>query len=150
MDRRPPSMAGTHLGHVSSSSKANILPQQAKRFNVICCGRRWGKTVLGMDRLIQAALQRKPVAWFSPTNKLMADTWRALRSTLASFCRETHKWLIQNGLRWHSVSGPPRLPSPLGCGPRPRSCAQSAGSAGRGGALIAAIGRFDALLALGS
>jgi len=31
--------------------------QEAKRFNVICCGRRWGKTVLGTDRLIHAALQ---------------------------------------------------------------------------------------------
>lgn len=59
------------------------LIQEAKRFNVVCCGRRWGKTVLGMDRLIHAALQGKPVAWFSPTNKLMADTWRELRSILA-------------------------------------------------------------------
>jgi hypothetical protein len=41
-----------------------------------------------MDRLIEAALQHKPVAWFSPTNKLMADTWRALRSTLAPITRD--------------------------------------------------------------
>jgi hypothetical protein len=38
--------------------------QEAKRFNVVCCGRRWGKTMLGMDRLIHVALQGKPVAWF--------------------------------------------------------------------------------------
>ena len=61
---------------------------EAKRFNVLCCGRRWGKTVLGMDRLIHSALQRKPVAWFSPSNKLMSDTWRVLRSTLAPITRE--------------------------------------------------------------
>ena len=42
------------------------VTQQAKRFNVVCCGRRWGKTVLGMDRLIQPALHGKPVAWFAP------------------------------------------------------------------------------------
>ena len=36
--------------------------QQAKRFNVVCCGRRWGKTVLGMDRLIHPALEGRPVA----------------------------------------------------------------------------------------
>jgi hypothetical protein len=59
------------------------LIQEAKRFNVLCCGRRWGKTVLGMDRLIHPALKGKPVAWFSPTNKLMSDTWRVVRSTLA-------------------------------------------------------------------
>jgi len=41
-----------------------------------------------MDRLIQSALQRNHVAWFSPTNKLMADTWRALRSTLAPVTRD--------------------------------------------------------------
>src|SRR5215471_19580095 len=62
--------------------------QEAKRFNVLCCGRRWGKTVLGMDRLIHPALKGKPVAWFSPTNKLMADTWRVVRSTLAPVTRD--------------------------------------------------------------
>src|SRR5512145_640608 len=64
------------------------IVQQAKRFNVVCCGRRWGKTVLGMDRLIHPALQGKPVAWFSPTYKLLADAWRELRSTLAPVTRD--------------------------------------------------------------
>jgi hypothetical protein len=41
-----------------------------------------------MDRLIQPALQGKPVAWFSPSNKFMADTWRELRSTLAPVTRD--------------------------------------------------------------
>jgi Terminase large subunit, T4likevirus-type, N-terminal/Terminase RNaseH-like domain len=59
------------------------LIHAARRFNVLCCGRRWGKTVLGMDRLIHPALEGKPVAWFSPTNKLMSDAWRAVRTTLA-------------------------------------------------------------------
>jgi hypothetical protein len=57
--------------------------QQAKRFNVVNCGRRFGKTVLGMNRLIHPALDGKPVAWFSPTNKSMADTWRMVQSILA-------------------------------------------------------------------
>src|SRR5438477_7420281 len=56
--------------------------QQAKRFNVICCGRRWGKTVLGMDRLIHAVLKGKPVAWFAPNYRLMSDVWRELQDTL--------------------------------------------------------------------
>ena len=33
------------------------IVQEAKRYNVVCCGRRLGKTVLGMDRLIHMALQ---------------------------------------------------------------------------------------------
>ena len=41
-----------------------------------------------MDRLIQAALKSKPVAWFSPTQKFMADTWRELRSVLAPITRD--------------------------------------------------------------
>jgi phage terminase large subunit-like protein len=62
--------------------------QKAKRFNVICCGRRFGKTMLGMDRLIHPALQGKPVAWFSPTYKVLSDTWRQLRSTLGPVIRD--------------------------------------------------------------
>src|SRR5262245_48420925 len=62
-------------------AQAKVM-QEAKRFNVVSCGRRWGKTVLGMDRLIRLALQGKPVAWFSPSYKLMADTWRELQHLL--------------------------------------------------------------------
>ena len=43
------------------------LIQEAKRFNVVCCGRRWGKTVLGIDGLLHPALAGKRVAWFAPT-----------------------------------------------------------------------------------
>jgi hypothetical protein len=35
---------------------------RSKRFNVLCCGRRWGKTELGMDRLIHPALAGK-ISW---------------------------------------------------------------------------------------
>src|ERR1051326_8265508 len=56
--------------------------QEAKRFNVVCCGRRWGKTVLGMDRLIHPALQGKAVAWFAPNYRLLAEVWRELQTTL--------------------------------------------------------------------
>ena len=56
--------------------------QEAKRFNVVCCGRRWGKTVLGMDRLIHPALLGKPVAWFAPNYRLLADVWRELQAIL--------------------------------------------------------------------
>ena len=36
-----------------------------------------------MDRLIQTALQGKPVAWFSPTYRLLGDVWRELLCVLA-------------------------------------------------------------------
>src|SRR5215469_11329187 len=62
--------------------------RESRRFNVVCCGRRWGKTVLGMDRLIHPALEGLPVAWFSPTYKLLADTWRELRTALEPVTRD--------------------------------------------------------------
>src|SRR5712692_307722 len=77
---------GLHLP-APHPAQAKII-QESKRFNVVCCGRRWGKTVLGMDRLIHPALQGKPVAWFSPTYKILADTWRELRTTLAAVTRD--------------------------------------------------------------
>ena len=94
------------------------VTQEAKRFNVLCCGRRWGKTVLGMDRLIHAALEGKPVAWFSPTNKLMAETWRALRSTLEPVTRskseqEKRLELLGGGsIELWSLDSPDRQPGP--------------------------------------
>jgi hypothetical protein len=58
------------------------LIQEAKRFNVVCCGRRWGKTVLGMDRLIRPALEGKAVAWFAPNFRLSTEVWRELQKIL--------------------------------------------------------------------
>jgi hypothetical protein len=49
---------------------------------VVCCGRRWGKTHLGMNRLIHPALHGKPVAWFAPNYRGLADTWLELQSML--------------------------------------------------------------------
>lgn len=53
-----------------------------KRFNVVACGRRWGKTCLGVHRLIAPALDRKPVAYFAPTYRMLAEVWRETRNTL--------------------------------------------------------------------
>jgi hypothetical protein len=63
----------------------------ARRFNVVCCGRRWGKTELGMDRLIQPALQGKPVAWFAPTYKLLAPVWREFQGRLYPVTQDSNQ-----------------------------------------------------------
>lgn len=49
---------------------------EASRFNVLCCGRRWGKTVLAQDRILAAALSNKPVAYFCPTYRMLSEVWR--------------------------------------------------------------------------
>ena len=64
---------------------------EAKRFNVVCCGRRWGKTELGMDRLIHPALEGKPVAWFAPNYKLAAPVWRELQNRLHPVTRDSNQ-----------------------------------------------------------
>jgi hypothetical protein len=73
------------------------VTQRAKRFNVVCCGRRWGKTVLGMDRLIHPALEGKPVAWFAPNYRLLADVWRELQATLGPVITRTNQqeWRLE-------------------------------------------------------
>lgn len=53
------------------------------RFNVLACGRRWGKTVFGIDRLVHPALHGFPVAWFAPSYKYLIEPWRELRRLLA-------------------------------------------------------------------
>ena len=56
--------------------------RESARFNVWVAGRRLGKTVLGVDRVTEAALRGLPVAWFAPSYKLLAEAWRELRHTL--------------------------------------------------------------------
>jgi hypothetical protein len=53
-----------------------IVEREARRFNVINCGRRWGKTKYCGRKLIEPALHGYPTAWFAPTNKMMAEVWR--------------------------------------------------------------------------
>jgi len=60
-----------------------VIVNEARRFNVVACGRRFGKTLLGIDRAIDTALKGYPVAWFSPTYKMLADAWRELKNIAA-------------------------------------------------------------------
>ena len=51
---------------------------ESRRFNVLVCGRRWGKTTLGLDVLItepDGALDGLPTAWFAPNSKLFDEVW---------------------------------------------------------------------------
>lgn len=56
--------------------KQRLVRAQAKRFNALNCGRRWGKTTLGIDILADDLLKGFPCAWFSPTYKMLSDVWR--------------------------------------------------------------------------
>ena len=49
---------------------------ESKRFNVVCCGRRWGKSALATNLLSETALSGKPAGYFTPTYKLLDGTYR--------------------------------------------------------------------------
>ena len=59
------------------------IVDEAQRTNIVCCGRRFGKSTLGLDVLVtepRGALDGYPVAWFAPNSKLFAEVWEeALR-----------------------------------------------------------------------
>jgi len=55
---------------------------EAKRFNVLCCGRRWGKSELATDILCDTALDGFPLGYFTPTYKLLDGTYRECISIL--------------------------------------------------------------------
>lgn len=52
------------------------LVQQARRFNVLCIGRRAGKTYLGIWLALSKALRGQPVGWFAPSYKFVLEVWR--------------------------------------------------------------------------
>ena len=54
------------------------VKKRAKRWNVVCCGRRWGKNVLQHELCSEMVLQGVPVGWGCPTYKNMSEDWRTL------------------------------------------------------------------------
>ena len=55
---------------------------EAKRFNVLDCGRRFGKTSMAIYLVVMALLAGQPVAWFSPTYKMLEDVWRQINERI--------------------------------------------------------------------
>jgi predicted phage terminase large subunit-like protein len=53
---------------------------EAKRFNVVSCGRRFGKTDFGLDEAIdgpKGLLEGYPVGWFAPNSRFFEEAWNA-------------------------------------------------------------------------
>jgi len=70
-----------------------ILESEA-RFRVISAGRRFGKTMLAVEWLALAeggAIEGAPVAFFSPTYKLLLDVWSDMERTLKPVIRKASK-----------------------------------------------------------
>jgi len=63
------------------------IVSEARRFNALCCGRRFGKSTLGVQLLARTALGGKPAACFFPTYRMLAEVWRDLVARLAPITR---------------------------------------------------------------
>lgn len=63
---------------------------EAERFNVLCCGRRWGKTKLAVNLLVKPVLEGKPTAYFTPTYKLLEETFNECSLMLQSTIVKKH------------------------------------------------------------
>lgn len=71
------------------------------RFNVVACGRRFGKTEVAKRLLIICALPGQPVAYFCPTYGMLTDVWRAIVGMLRPFAvrisEEQHRIELVSG-----------------------------------------------------
>lgn len=62
------------------------IKRHRARFKVVACGRRWGKTTLGVHVAADmAANRRKQVWWVAPTYSLAFQVWRKFKEILAPF-----------------------------------------------------------------
>jgi len=75
-----------------------IILDSKKRFRVLACGRRFGKTVVAKRRIILQGYQNaKKIGYFAPTYKMLNETWREIAHTLASVTLkkdEHHKQIL--------------------------------------------------------
>lgn len=69
--------------------------REARRFNAVACGRRWGKSTLGVNLIAATTLAGYPFGWFAPTYKLLGEAWRdalrVLRPVIASSNATDHR-----------------------------------------------------------
>jgi hypothetical protein len=67
------------------------IVDEAERFNVLQCGRRFGKTTLGVDLDVDVAVSGQPVGWFAPTYKFLDEAWREVRRAVLEITKSVDK-----------------------------------------------------------
>lgn len=74
---------------------------EARRFNVVVCGRRWGKTQLGIKLITDEVLRGRPVGWFAPTYQILEGAFNEIRRLLnpiiTSCNKATHTIVFATG-----------------------------------------------------
>ncbi len=64
------------------------IVDEAKRFNVAACGRRFGKSLLGQYVVVRTLLTGAPCAWTSPSYGQLSENWRDLLRILQPIMTE--------------------------------------------------------------
>lgn len=71
------------------SGQEKVL-SEAQRFNVLNCGRRWGKSKLAANLVVEPALESWPTGYFTPTYKLLEATYKDCLSILTNVTKRKH------------------------------------------------------------
>ena len=78
--------------------------RSARRFNVVACGRRFGKTAMGLAMALtgypghfKGLMQGYDVGWFAPNYKLLDEAWRNAKHALGAqgIIKRTDKFVPQ-------------------------------------------------------
>ena len=64
---------------------------ESKRFNVLDCGRRWGKSMLSVRLLAKTAFYKDPAGYFAPTYKLLEGTFNEVYKSLEPMVTKKHE-----------------------------------------------------------
>jgi len=64
--------------------------KESQRFNVLDCGRRWGKTVFAVNLISETAIQGYPAGYFAPTYKLLEGTFKETIKALEPIVSRKH------------------------------------------------------------
>lgn len=71
------------------------IMRESKRFNIIKCGRRFGKTILTENLSIEPALQKKTVGYWTPTYKDVSKVWDEIKFILHPITKRKDEQLKQ-------------------------------------------------------
>lgn len=84
------------------SGQVRVRDSEA-RFKVVMCGRRWGKTAFGIERVCRAALAGKRAAWFAPNYKYAAEAWDEIVERLGPVVKRKNEQLRKLNLKTGGV-----------------------------------------------
>lgn len=75
--------------------KQKHIIESSRRFNVLKCGRRFGKTLLAEELIVKPALDGLPVAYYAPTYKDLNEFWISVLSIVKDVVQSKSEQLKQ-------------------------------------------------------